>query len=287
VAVPELLAIGHVVKDLAPATRRGSRRWRLGGTVTFAAVQARRLGLRPAIVTKAASDIDFSSLLPGIEAAVQPSTETTCFENIYAGGRRRQRVPAQAGPLTAEDVPLAWQAAPIVLLAPVCGELAADADWRFGRSLVGVSAQGWLRRLNRQRQVRRRAWNGLPFWGGCHVLFVSDEDLARRRDQLERWTAEVPVVCVTRANRGARVAVEGRWRSTKAFPEYEVDPTGAGDVFAAAFLVRYHETGDVARATRFGAAAASLSVRAAGVEAIASREEIEARLHEQPEIELQ
>ena len=33
-------------------------------------------------------------------------------------------------------------------------------------------------------------------------------------------------------------------RDIPSLPRQEVDPTGAGDVFAAAFLVPYHEMGD-------------------------------------------
>jgi sugar/nucleoside kinase (ribokinase family) len=282
VAKPDLVAIGHVVKDLGP----GRGRWRLGGTVTFAAVQAQRLGLRAAIVTRAANDIDLKAELPGIQISVTPSPVTTSFENVYVDNRRRQRVPTQAEPITYDDAPVDWRQASIVLLGPVCGELPAEVKHPFAQSLAGVSAQGWLRRLGRDRHVRRHAWDGPSFWRGCQVLFVSDEDLARRRDQLERWTAEVPVVAMTRANRGARVAVEGRWRAIDAFPAREADPTGAGDVFAASFLARYHETRDVAKATRFAAAAASLSVRRRGIDGIATRDEIEALLHDHPEIDL-
>jgi sugar/nucleoside kinase (ribokinase family) len=85
---------------------------------------------------------------------------------------------------------------------------------------------------------------------------------------------------------GARIHFDGAWHNMEAFPENEVDPTGAGDVFAAAFLARLHETNDVAEATRFAAAAASLSTAAAGTVAIPTREQIEERLARSPEIVL-
>jgi sugar/nucleoside kinase (ribokinase family) len=69
-----------------------------------------------------------------------------------------------------------------------------------------------------------------------------------------------------------------------AYVRDEVDPTGAGDVFAAAFLIRYHETGDVREAMRFGSAAASLAVGAPGVEGIGGREEIAAVMRAHPEV---
>jgi sugar/nucleoside kinase (ribokinase family) len=118
------------------------------------------------------------------------------------------------------------------------------------------------------------------------VLFVSDEDLGEHKGQLERWKAEVPVVALTRYREGAEVYSGGQVRSIGAYPTEEVDPTGAGDVFATAFLVRYHETGDLAEATRFASAAAACSVEGAGIERVATRETIEARMEEHPEIAL-
>jgi sugar/nucleoside kinase (ribokinase family) len=57
----------------------------------------------------------------------------------------------------------------------------------------------------------------------------------------------------------------------------EVDPTGAGDVFAAAFLVALRERRPVPLASRFATAAASLSVEGPGLTAIASRAAVERR----------
>ncbi len=91
---------------------------------------------------------------------------------------------------------------------------------------------------------------------------------------------------MTESWKGARVYADGAWRRMDAFPETEVDPTGAGDTFATGFLIRLHETGDAGEAARFGAAAASLSVGGIGAAAIPSRGEVEARLRQYPEIAL-
>lgn len=279
-ATPDLVVVGHVVRDLVP------QGWRLGGTATFATVQAQRLGLRVGVVTRVGPEVSLSESLPGVTVAGASATCTTSFENVYEDGRRRQRVLSRAEPVSAEDIPLEWRRAPTVLLGPVCGEVPPGLAAAFPGSLVAVSAQGWLRLVDRNRRVWRRAWEGPRFWSGCQVLFVSDEDLGRRRDQLAPWTAEVPIVALTRNRRGARIHMERRWRSIGAFPAREVDPTGAGDVFAAAFLVRYRETADVGETMRFASAAAACSIEAPGTEGIAGREEIEARMAEHPEVAL-
>ena len=61
-------------------------------------------------------------------------------------------------------------------------------------------------------------------------------------------------------------------------PRPEKDPTGAGDVFAAAFLVRYQETGDPLEAAAFGACAASCAVEGIGTTTLGDRAEVERRL---------
>lgn len=279
-STPDFVVIGHVVRDLTPEG------WRLGGTATFAAVQAQRLGLNAGIVTHLSSDVSPTEALPGVAFAGRPSEVTTSFQNLYQRGRRRQRVPAQAGEVEPQDVPLEWRHAPISLVGPVCREVPPTMTSALSSPLIGVSAQGWLRALDRNRHVRRRAWRGEPFWSNAHVLFVSREDLGRRPEQIDRWLDDVPVVVLTRDRGGARVHERRQWRAMDAFPADEVDPTGAGDIFAAAFLVRYHETNDTAHAMRFAGAAAACAVEAPGVERVATRAVIEQRIAQHPEIDV-
>jgi sugar/nucleoside kinase (ribokinase family) len=57
-----------------------------------------------------------------------------------------------------------------------------------------------------------------------------------------------------------------------------VDPTGAGDVFAAAFLVRYQETGNPLEAAAFAACAASCAVEGVGATSLGDRAEVMRRM---------
>ena len=89
-APPDLLAIGHVTRDLV------ADRAVPGGAVTYGALTARALGLTAAIVTSARpGDLEH---MPGVGAHVVPSPATTTFRNLYRAGRRVQTIEAVAGP---------------------------------------------------------------------------------------------------------------------------------------------------------------------------------------------
>jgi sugar/nucleoside kinase (ribokinase family) len=280
--VPDFLVVGHLVKD------KVREDYRLGGTAAYASLAAHRLGLRTAILTRAAADLNLSGLPPDIEVHRLPSPLTTVFENIYSGGHRTQHVWAKADPIAAADVPQELRAARIVLLGPVVAEVEEEVARCFPQSLVAVGAQGWLRTFaadGRVGQLSPRLWQPRLLLHHCQALFVSEEDLppAETEETLTLWTAQVPILFFTLGYRGSRLWSGGRWQNVPAFPAREVDPTGAGDVFAAAFLARYLETDDIAQASLFAAAAAAVSVEAVGTAGIPTRAQVEERLRRQGE----
>jgi hypothetical protein len=278
---PDVVICGHASKDVVPGG------WRMGGTVTFAAAQAHRLGMSVGVVTSAGGDVDVQKQLPFADVRRLVSESSTTFENAYHHGHRSQRVHGRASPIAKDDVPREWLSASIALIGPVLGEVDPTLPAAFDdRSLVGVSPQGWLRGVDADGNVVRALHEGAPFWRGSDAVFVSDEDLMGGRDDTAPWLADVPIVVMTESYRGAQVWSEGRWRLIDAFPGEEVDPTGAGDTFAMAFLIRFRETGDIDEAARFGAAAASLSIAGIAAEATPSREEIEAHMTQYPEVTL-
>jgi sugar/nucleoside kinase (ribokinase family) len=114
-----------------------------------------------------------------------------------------------------------------------------------------------------------------PAWLAGDVVFVSEEDLTNP-ESVAGWQARVSVVVLTRGPAGCTVWRAGGRRDVAAPQTAEVDPTGAGDVFATAFVVRYHETRDSLEAARFACAAASLSITAPRFDAIGVRAAIDA-----------
>ena len=101
---PDYLVIGHITQDLC------DHGYCIGGTATFSALMAHRLGYTVGIVTSVAPGVDLSPLPTDIRVACQPSDVSTTFENLYHDGHRRQFTRSQAGLLTCADVPEEWRA---------------------------------------------------------------------------------------------------------------------------------------------------------------------------------
>ena len=171
-------------------------------------------------------------------------------------------------------MPVQWRTSPQVLIGPLANEIDPGVVRLFPRSVVVASLQGWLRQWGSDRIVRPRQWDGSDVLPHVHAAVVSSEDTADPAS-IERWAELVPVLIVTLGERGARLHTRGAWHDVPPFPADEVDPTGAGDVFAAAYAVRFRESRDPLEAARFASAAASLSVRGQSTSAIPTRPKIE------------
>ena len=204
---------------------------------------------------------------------------TTIFEHRAAAGERAMRVTATATPLTAADLPEDWRDAPLVLLAPVIQEVDAALVARFGDSSVAAAAQGWLRALDPEGGVGPGAWAGASdVLDQLQALFVSAEDIRGQEEHLTEWVQRVPLTVVTAGAAGALLYVNGDRFEVKPRAAREVDPTGAGDVFAAAFLLHYQRDGDPWAAAEAATCAASLSVEGEGWSTVPDSATLEAAL---------
>lgn len=281
------LAVGNLTRDITPDG------FRLGGTVSFAAVTAQRLGWRPAILTRAALDglepreperpgapVLTTGLpgtpLAGIPVRAMPSPVTTTFGNVYGPEGRTQYVTAVADPVTPDGLPPEWANPQVVLLGTVARELPPHWAAMFPSSRVGIAPQGLMRSWDADGQVRHGRWEDADlFLRRADAIFLSREDVGGNDAYIAELAGRARLLVVTDGYHGATVYTQGAATQIPPRRALEVDPTGAGDVFATSFMVRYAETGDPFIAARFANIVASMSVEAPGMEAIPYRSQVE------------
>ena len=113
------------------------------------------------------------------------------------------------------------------------------------------------------------------------VLILSIEDIDGDLSQIDSFLQWVPLVIMTQYKEGSTVY----WRrhlheemvriiQVPPRPAREVDPTGAGDTFATAFLLHYRETGDPLQSARYANITASFGVEAVGVVGIPTHQQV-------------
>jgi len=265
----DYLVIGHVAHDLTPEGPR------LGGTVAYSALTARALGLRVGIVTAAGPETSLAPL-SDIPVVSIKSPNSTTFENIYTEHGRIQFLRAQAERIDLDRVPEAWRRASIIHLGPIASEVDALLPASFSPALLGLTPQGWMRQWDAEGRVSRTAWkNAEPVLARANVVVISREDVGGNDELLEHLAQQTRVLVVTEGAAGAVLFWHGDRRRFRAPRVAEVDATGAGDVFAAAFFVRLFNTRDPWEATRFATLVASRSITRIGLDGIPTPREIE------------
>jgi sugar/nucleoside kinase (ribokinase family) len=163
----------------------------------------------------------------------------------------------------------------------VLGETPEQLVHAFPGALLGVTPQGWMRSwgANLPDVITYRPWRPDPdVLRRIDALILSIEDVKGDEALVADYARHCRLVALTRSVNGATLFVAGRPYQVDPFPAIERDPTGAGDVFAAALLIRLHETGDAFEAARFAACVAAGSVEGRGAGHIPTREEAMQRL---------
>lgn len=281
---PNFVTIGHIAKDLLPD---GS--FVPGGTVTFASITARNLGERAAILTAAPHELRTHPLYHDIEIRGPETKIATIFENIYQPWGREQFVRAVAPVIRPDDVPEEWRGQDsgieIVHLGPIAQECDPGLVKCFPNAVIGLTPQGYMREWPEGR-VKAIEWAGakelLP---RLSALILSTEDLPktpRGQEMLQEFIRLCSIVALTMGPRGSTIFQNGQSTHVPAYPAQEIEPTGAGDVYAASFLLQLHKTGDPIAAARFANAAAGCNIEKEGATGVPTLAEVEARMRLTP-----
>lgn len=274
-----ILILGNVTRDI-PCADPAHAEYVLGGSVSYAALTCHRLQAKAEVVTRASADMDLAPLTAVARCTVLPSATTTTFVNSYGPQGRVQHCYHPAAPIRAADLTPAMRQARAVFMCPIMQEVAADVPPCFGDSAFQAAGlQGWLRGIDAAGCVHPVAWRNQENILRClDVAILSREDIDHDLNRLYAMLEHVPLAILSNYRHGCDI-FERRaggviQRHVPPRPAREVDPTGAGDVFATAFLIRFLETDDVWQAARFANVAASFGVEGAGAAAIPSRQAV-------------
>jgi sugar/nucleoside kinase (ribokinase family) len=257
----DYLVIGHVTQDRVPGDRLTP-----GGTAAYAARTAQALGCQVGVITSAGETLSIAEILPNIKSLCVPTPTTTTFGNRYTPTGRAQTVQTVAAPLTSDVIPSMWRTASVVHLGPVARECDPALADLFPAAFLGLTPQGWMRRWDKRGQVHPAKWETadllLP---RASAVVMSEGDVESDGNLVARWAARTRVLAITRGPSGCTVYTKGMAWDLPAFPAMEVDPTGAGDIFAAAFFIRLWQGDDPRTAGRLANCIAAASVTRPGL----------------------
>ena len=120
----------------------------------------------------------------------------------------------------------------------------------FPESLIVASIQGWTRRIGINGRVYASSWEGLGVLPRIDVAICSRQD-AYSKEDIVHWSNLARVLIVTNGSHGVTVYSGESVFELESLNVTEIDPTGAGDVFSAAFAVRFFETGNLLESSDF------------------------------------
>lgn len=285
---PIVLVVGAASRDVVDDDPRG---WRLGGTVTFASLALARFGFEVWALVGAddeaagASELDLLRSAD-VSLAIAPLGSGPVFDNV----RHILHSASDQLPLTA--LPRRWTSGfDGVLFVPVAAEV--GEDWAMLASgdpppPVGLGWQGLLRWLAAGDLVRPAPPVATALTRAARLVVMSREDVSpgTTPDQMLAFLDPAATLVWSEGADGGRVLrpdghgghVEDRYPAIPS--ETVVDPTGAGDVFLAAWLAATisPSIGDPDGAITFAAAAASLTIEGPGLLGVPELTAVRARL---------
>jgi sugar/nucleoside kinase (ribokinase family) len=109
------------------------------------------------------------------------------------------------------------------------------------------------------------------------------EDLNDDEDAAREMALHCNVLAVTRAAQGASLYWQGQRSDLPGLNVAEIDSTGSGDIFAAAFFIRLRETDNPIEAGQFANTVAAASITRRGVQSTPTPAELKlakCRIHQ-------
>jgi sugar/nucleoside kinase (ribokinase family) len=284
----KIVGIGNPVFDYIKTPAVDTKTRILSGCSTNACLAARKLGAETTLVGCVGDDFaaEFDAALARFDIVGRtcPSPETGGFSLIYydALGNRHLDVLGRAAPIQAVPLDVVAEA-DFTIIGPILGEVSADLVRevrRVARGKVLLDPQGVLRRIGAEGRIEHyRSPDVDAMIPLCDVVKANEveaevitginpraceDDLRRAVESLHGLGC--PVAIVTLAADGSAAYDGSTYVRIPAYATDAVDPTGAGDTYAAGYMVGALRYGSLAEACYYGSCVASVMVEHVGPE---------------------
>lgn len=273
------LLIGTTTADLIDNRRI------LGGTVSYSASIVHRFGHNVRILSSGIQDEPLHKPLHDVaDLHIIPSEYTTTFENIYTDTGRVQIIHHTSSNLSPDMLPESWYDSQLVHLAPLTNEVDFSFASKFPNATVLLTPQGYMRQWGDDGIVHFKRWLDTDVLGAIDILVLSKQDI-REAPELEfEFPKYTKHVVYTDGENGGIYYHNGVSIPYTAYSVSEVDPTGAGDVFASSLLASLPLlNNDMVAALKVAARMAAMTVTVEGATITFSQADIQQAIHEAQE----
>ena len=235
------VAIGSVCWDEVD----GDDERRLGGSVLFSGQVALAAGWDVRVITSGTPELADAvrRALPEVEVIVQPSAQDTVMWFPADAELGPSAVPTVADPIDVAAASVHLDAATVVHLAPIMGEVTRELVAAVaGAPFVGITPQGLLRERTGAEHRLELLDGPEPWWAqGARAVVLSESEHGRVSQEL---AVDGRAVVMTRGERGCIGWCDGEVVDVPGIPVGTIAPTGtigAGDVFASALFLALAE----------------------------------------------
>jgi sugar/nucleoside kinase (ribokinase family) len=273
----DFVSIGHVSYDINEYSD-GSIVKNPGGAVAYASVLALNHGMKPGIITACGDDYDYEIFLPNIRVCASKSLHTTTFMNDYRADVRKQAIIYNSNKITKNLIPKNWMKPKIFFAGPLLHEIPKSSIGWIQADFSYIVPQGWFRKWNQEGIINIQGnLSDLKFNHRWDLLVLSEEE--SKSFTKEQLLDCAKIVCITKSSKGAKIYCEtGENYFIPSYIVKDLDPTGAGDIWATAMAIKLHSGSKPIDAGYYASAAAAISIESFGLPKFLSPENIERKL---------
>jgi sugar/nucleoside kinase (ribokinase family) len=281
----KFLAIGNITKDTIRT--KDKEIITFGGTSSYASITAKKLGFDTYVLSRGNNELDdwIRNLESQcIKVELEYSKNVTHFVNDYRNGERKQFCTSDAGKIDFKNL----GKMDIIHLGPVFGEITLDCikKARKKAKILSLDVQGFVRSSDKEKIITKFWDERAEFLKYVDLVKINklESNFVSKKTNYEEICRELTelgakVVELTFGENGS-IIFSDKIHNIPVYRTNLIDKTGAGDVYATAFAVRYFETKDALESGLFASAAASFVVEDFGAKNIKDKNSVLERFRE-------